>query len=141
MSTKEQHSLDTVVESVSQLITATKQWMLSKETRSTQQLVLTAERIKALDRLERQIRKELKSAKGSSERVWQLVNVVIATVTRYALDRLSDSIQYIFRREQWVSMSSLLTAVSFIGQRYDRKNHQVFKNCKRSKTVRASGAG
>jgi len=115
MSTKRKHSLDTVVESVSQLIAVTKQWMLSQETRSTQQLVLTAERIKALDRLERQIRKELKSAKGSSERVWQLVNIVIATVTRYALDRLSDSIQYKLRREQWESMFSLLTADSSIG--------------------------
>ena len=115
MSRKEQHSLDTVVESISQLIAVTKQWMVSKETRSTQQLVLTAERIKALDRLERQIRKELKSAKGSSERVWQLVNVVIATVTRYALDRLSDSIQYKLRREQWVSIFPLLTANTFIG--------------------------
>lgn len=101
MSTKKQHSLDKVVESVAQLVAVTKQWMLSKETRSTEQLVLTAERVKALDRLERQIRKELKSAKGSSERVWQLVNVVIATVTRYALDRLSDSTRYIHRREQW----------------------------------------
>jgi|SRR3972149_8475756 hypothetical protein len=115
MSTNKRHSLDTVVESVSQLIAVTKQWMLSQETRSTQQLVLTAERIKALDRLERQIRKELKSAKGSSERVWQLVNIVIATVTRYALDRLSDSIQYKLRREQWESMFSLLTADSSIG--------------------------
>ena len=43
------HSLDTVVESIAQLIAVTKQWMLSQETRSTQQLVLTAERIKALD--------------------------------------------------------------------------------------------
>lgn len=74
--------------------------MLSQETRSTQQLVLTAERIKALDSLERLIRKELKSAKGKSECVWQLVNVVVATVTRYALDRLSDNIHYLLRREQ-----------------------------------------
>lgn len=115
MSKQEQHSLEKVVESISQLIAVTKQWMVSKETRSTQQLVLTAERIKALDRLEKQIVKELKSAKGSSERVWQLVNVVIATVTRYALDRLSDSIQYKFRREQWVCQPSLLTAKSFTG--------------------------
>jgi hypothetical protein len=115
VSTKEQHSLDTVVESISQLIAVTKQWMVSKETRSTQQLVLTAERIKALDRLERQIRKELKSAKGNSARVWQLVNVVIATVTRYALDRLSDSIQYKLSREQCVFMFSLLTANTFMG--------------------------
>jgi Trp operon repressor len=115
VSKQEQHSLEKVVESISQLIAVTKQWMLSKETRSTQQLVLTAERIKALDRLEKQIVKELKSAKGSSERVWQLVNVVIATVTRYALDRLSDSIQYKFRREQWVCRPSLPTAKSFTG--------------------------
>ncbi len=83
MSKEEQHSLDTVVESIAQLIAVAKQYMMSQKTCSTQQLVLTAERIKALDRLERQIRKELKSAKGSSERVWQIVNIVIATVTRY----------------------------------------------------------
>lgn len=101
MSTKQQHSLDTVVESIAQLIAVTKQWIISQETRSTQQLVLNAERIKALDNLERLARKELKSKKGSSERVWQIVNVVVATITRYILDRMSDSTQYILRREQW----------------------------------------
>ena len=135
MSVDKQHSLNMVAESVSQLIAVAKQWMLSQETRSTQQLVLTAERIKALDRLEKQIRKELKFAKGSSERVWQLVNIVIATVTRYILDRLSDSIQYQFRREQCVTICSLLTANSFIGGSYDRKNHKVFEDNKRIKTV------
>ena len=101
MSTKEQHSLDTGVESIAQLIAVTKQWMMSQKTCSTQQLVLTAERIKALDSLERQIHKELKSSKGSSERVWQLVNIVIATVTQYALNKLSDSTHYKLRCEQW----------------------------------------
>ena len=115
MSTKRKHSLDTVVESIAQLIAVTKQLMLCQETRSMQQLVLNAERIKALDSLERLVRKELKSATCNSERVWQLVNVVVATVTRYALDRLNDSIHYKLRREQWVIMFSLLTANSFIG--------------------------
>ena len=141
MSTKKRHSLDTVVESIAQLIAVTKQWMLSQETRSTQQLVLTAERIKALDSLERLIRKEFKSAKGSSERVWQLVNIVIATVTRYALDRLSDSTHYIQRREQWEYVFSLLTANTFTGCFHDRQNHQVSTNCKGAKTVRFGRAG
>lgn len=101
-SARGQHSLDKVVESIEQLISVTKQWIMSQETRSTQQLVLNAERIKALDSLERLVRKELKSRKGSSERVWQLVNVVVATVTRFVLDRLSDSTQYKLRRKQWV---------------------------------------
>ena len=136
MSTKRQHSLDTVVESIAQLIAVTKQWMLSQETRSTQQLVLTAERIKALDSLERLIRKELQSAKGKSERVWQLINVVVATVTRYALDRLSDSIHYILRREQWESVFSLLTADSFTGCFHGRQNYQVSTNCKGVKAIR-----
>jgi len=104
MSNLKQRSLDMVVESIAQLITVTKQWLLSQETRSTQQLVLNAERVKALDSLERLIRKELKFATCNSERVWQLVNVVIATVTRYALDRLNDSIRYKLRREQLKSM-------------------------------------
>jgi len=100
MSKTKQHSLDTVVEAIAQLIAVTKQWLLSQETRSMQQLVLNAERIKALDSLEGLIRKELKSAKCNSERIWQLVNIVIATVTRYALDRLKDSIPYKLRYEQ-----------------------------------------
>lgn len=140
MSTPKQHSLDTVVESIAQLIAVTKQWLLSQETRSTQQLVLTAERIKALDSLERLIRKELKSATCNSERVWQLVNVVVATVTRYALHRLSDSIQYKLRREQWESMISLLTADSIIGQSHDRQNYQVPANRKGAKAIRLSRA-
>ena len=115
MSNPKRHSLDSVVESIAQLIAVTKQWLLSQDTRSMQQLVRNAERIKALDSLERLIRKELKSATCNSERVWQLVNVVVATVTRYALDRLSDSIQYKLRREQWVSMFSLLVVHPFIG--------------------------
>ena len=110
MSKTKQHSLDTVVEAIAQLIAVTKQWLLSQETRSMQQLVLNAERIKALDSLERLIRKELKSAKCNSERMWQLVNIVIATVTRYALDRLKDSIPYKLRRERLKSMFSLLMA-------------------------------
>jgi hypothetical protein len=114
MSKTKLHSLDTVVESITQLIAVTKQWLLSQETRSMQQLVLNAERIKALDNLERLIRKELKSAGCNSERVWQLVNVVIATVTRYALDRLNDSIRYKLCREHLKSFS-LLTAHSFTG--------------------------
>jgi hypothetical protein len=108
MSNSKRHSLDTVVEAITQLIAVTKQWLLSQETRSMQQLVLNAERIKALDNLEKLIRKELKSATCNSERVWQLVNVVIATVTRYTLDRLKDSILYKLRREQLKSMFSLL---------------------------------
>jgi len=115
MSTKRKHSLDTVVESIAQLIAVTKQLMLCQETRSMQQLVLNAERIKALDSLERLVRKELKSATCNSERVWQLVNVVVAAVTRYALGRLNDSIHYKLRREQWVSVFSLFTADSFKG--------------------------
>ena len=115
MSTKRKRSLDTVVESAAQLIAVTKQWMLSQETRSMQQLVLNAERIKALDSLERQVRKELKSSTCNSKRVWQVVNIVIATVTRYALDRLNDSIHYKLRCEQWESLFSLFTAESFTG--------------------------
>lgn len=99
--TQERRSLDTVVESIAQLIAVTKQWMMSQKTCSTQQLVLTAERIKALDSLERQIRKELKSSKGNSARVWQLVNIVVATVSRYALDKMSDSTHYKLSCEQW----------------------------------------
>lgn len=101
MSTPKRHSLDTVVESIAQLIAVTKQWMMSQETRSTQQLVLTTERVKALDGLERLIRKELRSKTCNSERVWQLVNIVIATVTRYALDRMSDFIHYQLHYKQW----------------------------------------
>ena len=112
MSKPKQHTLDTVVESIAQLIAVTKQWLLSQDTRSMQQLVRNAERIKALDSLERLIRKELKSANCNSERVWQLVNVVIATVTRYALDRLNDSIRYKLRREQLNSWFSLLVVRS-----------------------------
>src|SRR5690349_26276 len=112
MSNPKRHSLDTVVESIAQLIAVTKQWLLSQDTRSMQQLVLNAERIKALDNLERLIRKELKSAKCNSESVWQLVNVVIATVTRYALDRLNDSIRYKLRHEQLNSWFSLLVVHS-----------------------------
>ena len=115
MSNPKLHSLDTVVESIAQLIAVTKQWMLSQETRSTQQLVLTAERIKALDSLEKLVRKELKSATCNSERLWQLVNVVIATVTHYALDRLSDSIHYKLRCEQYGFISLLLTAIFLTG--------------------------
>jgi hypothetical protein len=115
MSNSKRHSLDTVVESIAQLIAVTKLWLLGQETRSMQQLVLNAERIKALDGLERLIRKELKSAKCNSERIWQLVNIVIATVTRYALDRLNDSIPYKLRYEQVKSMFSLLMAHSFTG--------------------------
>jgi len=100
MSKTKLHSLDPVVEAMAQLIAVTKQWLLSQETRSMQQLVLNAERIKALDNLEKLIRKELKSAKCNSERIWQLVNVVIATVTHYALDRLNDSIRYKLRHEK-----------------------------------------
>lgn len=109
MSSKKQHSLDMVVESTSQLIAVTKQWILSQETRSTLQLVLNTERIKALDRLEKQIRREFRSATCNSERLWQLVNVVISTVTRYALDRLRDSIQYKLCREHGNFTLSLLT--------------------------------
>jgi flagellar biosynthesis regulator FlbT len=112
MSNSKRHSLDTVVESIAQLIAVTKQWLLSQDTRSMQQLVRNAERIKALDSLERLIRKELKSATCNSERVWQLVNVVIATVTQYALDRLNDSIRYKLRHEQLNSMFSLLVVHS-----------------------------
>lgn len=109
MSAKRRHSLDVVVESTSQLITVTKQWILSQETRSIQQLVLNTERIKALERLEKQIRKEFKSATCDSERVWQLVNIVVSTVTRYALDRLRDSIQYKLCREYGRLKFSMLT--------------------------------
>lgn len=115
MSNPKRHSLDTVVESIAQLIAVTKQWLLSQDTRSMQQLVRNAERIKALDSLEGLICKELKSAKCNSERVWQLVNIVIATVTRYALDRLNDSIRYKLRHERLNSMFSLLVVHSFIG--------------------------
>ena len=48
MSNLKQRSLDMVVESIAQLITVTKQLLLSQETRSTQQLVLNAERVKPL---------------------------------------------------------------------------------------------
>jgi hypothetical protein len=110
MSTPKQHSLDKVVELISELIAVSKQHLLMGETSSTEQLVLRAQQIKALDRLEKLAVKELKSAKGSSERVWQVVNLVVATVTRYALDRLSDSIRYIHRRQHWKGFTQLLTA-------------------------------
>ena len=140
MSTKKRHSLDTVVESTAQLIAVTKQWILSGETRSTEQLVRNSERIKALDSLVKLVRKELKSPTCNSERAWQLVDVVVATVTRYALDRLHDSIHYKLRREQCESMFSLLTADIFIGQSHDRQNYQVPSNRKRTKTIRISRA-
>ncbi|SRR5258705_8590155 len=113
MSTQKQHSLDTVVESIDELIAVTKQWFAIQEPRNTEQLVLNVQRIKALDNLKKLVRKELKSATSDGERVWQLVNIVVATVTRYALDRMSDSIHYKLRREQQKPIYSLLTADFF----------------------------
>ena len=98
MSKKLRHSLEKVDESVEQLISVTIEW-LSLQSHTAQQLVLNAERIKALKRLKKLMRKELKSEAGNGERVWQVVNTVIAAVTRYIIDRMSDSIQYKLRRE------------------------------------------
>ncbi len=98
MTKKAQHSLKKVDEALDQLISVTIEW-LSLESHTTEQLVLNAERIKALHRLHNLMRKELKSEAGNGERVWQVVNMIIATVTRYIVDRLSDSIQYKLCRE------------------------------------------
>lgn len=93
MCNKKQHPLQKVDESIAQLVSMTIEW-LSLETHTTEQLVLNTERIKALRRLQKVMRHELRSETGSGERVWQIVNIVIATVTRFILDKLSDSIQY-----------------------------------------------
>ena len=93
MSKKVQHSLEKVDESIEQLISMTIEW-LSLETHTTEQLVLNVERIKALHRLQKLMRSELRSETGSGERVWQIANIVIATVTRFILDAMSKSIQY-----------------------------------------------
>ena len=98
MSKKMQHSLEEVDKAVDQLISVTIEW-LSQQPYNAQQLVLNSERIKALHRLRKIMRKELKSEVGNGERVWQLVNTIIATVTHFILDRLSDSIQYPLCRE------------------------------------------
>lgn len=98
MSKKTQHSLEEVDEAIDQLISVTIEW-LSLESHTTEQLVLNAERIKALHRLQKLMRKELKSEAGNGERVWQVVNTIIAAVTRFIVDRLSDSIQYKLCRE------------------------------------------
>ena len=135
MSTPKLHSLDTVVEAIDQLIAVTKQWFAIQEIRNTEQLVLDAERIKALENLKKLVRKELKSSTCNSERVWQLVNVVVATVTRYVLNKLNDSIHYKLRREQWESVFSLLTTDSFIGCSHDRQNYQASTNFKRAKAI------
>jgi hypothetical protein len=98
MSKEIQHSLEKVDEAVDQLISIAIEW-LSLHTHTPEQLVLNAERIKALHRLQKLMHKELKSEVGNGERVWQVVNTILATVTHFVLDRMSDSIQYKLRRE------------------------------------------
>jgi hypothetical protein len=99
MTRKKLHSPEKVDDAVDQLISVTIEW-LCLQSHTTQQLVLNAERIKALQRLQKLMRKELKSEVGNGERVWQVVNTIIASVTHYILERMSDSIQYKLCREQ-----------------------------------------
>ena len=98
MAIKKQCQLHMVTEAIDHLIAETIAWIVLQESQTnSEQLVLTTERVKALQRLKQMSHKELKSATNISERVWQVVNLVVATIIRYVLDRLSDASNYKFR--------------------------------------------
>jgi len=101
MATPKECQLDMVTDAIDHLITVTIEWFVVQESQTNhEQLVLTSERINALRRLQKISHKELKSATNKGMRIWQVVNLVIAAIVRYALDRLSDSLKYKLCREQ-----------------------------------------
>ncbi len=97
MAVKKQCQLHMVTEAIDHLIAETIKWIILQESQNNnEQLVLTTERVKALQHLKTMAHKELKSATNTSERVWQVVNLVVATTIRYVLGRLSDASNYKF---------------------------------------------
>ena len=94
------HELNRVDESVSQLISATTEW-LTLDSKTPEQLVLNAARIRELHGLQKILRKQIKSSGPNSEQVWVIVRAITSAVVSFALDVLSNSIKYILRREYW----------------------------------------
>ena len=97
---KNNHELNRVDESVSQLISATTEW-LTLDSKTPEQLVLNAARIRELHGLQKILRKQIKSSGPNNEQVWVIVRAITSAVVSFALDVLSNSIKYLLCREYW----------------------------------------